>query len=420
MRALVVLALLLVATGVATAQPLRVNIQCENTGRTKVCPSFLLGIVDAHKVFLQSPRATAEVMVYVNSVEVALVDRIHLRFVGTVPGAPPVIELDVDIDSRADDDTQRGQLEPAFLHGMSLFVAVRFPKLVTVAIAEPDGETAKPKDTSPWDVSFELGGFASRTGPYENYSSWSSALLSWIETRKRFAAIMWGNGGVNRQPPLTVANEDGTTREINTNVYNYNHGAQLEAAYLYNHCYSIGGSTSTWRDDQYGQFRYGWDAKLGLEWDRYRADDPRGNRLSVAYILAYRVEGYNLRNEIGEIWAHYPTHKLVATGQLRKDKVNFGLRVEVGGEVLKPMRRHALGASPSIEVQIGARVDISFSFSITKRELPAPDSSMLDPENYAQLARLSYAEPLSMNGSFNVRIHWDRTNGQRNDRLDML
>ena len=40
--------------------------------------------------------------------------------------------------------------------------------------------------------------------------------------------------------------------------------------------------------------------------------------------------------------------------------------------------------------------------------------------DYQQLSRLSYAEPLSMNGSFSLRVHWDRTNGARNDRLEDL
>lgn len=415
MRALAVLALLFGLTGIAQAQPLRVNVICEETGRTKTCPAFLLGILDEHKVFLQSPRANADIIVYVNATQVALIDRVLLRFVSTVQGAPPLIEVTVDLDTRADDDTQLAQLKPAFLRGMALFIGARFPKLVTVEVAQPEAEEAKAKSVSPWDVVLELGGFASKSGPYQNYAGWTSFSLARVQTRKRFAAVAWGDAGLNRQPPLEI---DGELVETNTSRYNY--GGQLEAAWLYNHCYSIGGSTSTWKDDPYGQFRYGWDAKLGLEWDRYRADDPRGNRFSVAYIFAYRVEGYNLRNEIGERWAHYPTHKLVATGQLRKDKVRFGMWVEVGGEVIHPLRRHALSASPSMEIQLGARVDISFSFSVTKRELPGPLESELDPENYQQLSRLSYAEPLQMNGSFNVRIHWDRTNGQRNDRLDML
>lgn len=418
MRVVVVLTLLAIAVSAsrASAQPLRVNVQCEQIGRTKACPAFLLGFIDAHKVLLQSPRANAEVVIYANANAVALQDRVHLRFVGSVPGAPATIEIDVDLDTRAADDAQRAQLEPAFLRGMSLYVAARFPKLVKVELGKPEGEEATAKDTSPYDVSFDVGGFGSWTGEYQNYNAWSNLNAARIETRRRFAASAWANGGLNRQPPIML--EDGT--EVSTNTNNYGYGAQAEGAWLYNHCYSVGASTSTWREDPKGQYKYGWDAKLGVEWDRYRADDPRGNRLAVAYIVAYQVERYNIRNEIGERFAHYPKHTLVATGELRKDKVGFELSVRAGGELLHPMRRHQLSASPSINIQLGAHVDIGLSFSITKRELPGPDVDAVDPSDYAQLSRLSYAEPLSMYGSFNVKLHWDRSNGARNDRLEEL
>lgn len=416
MRALVVAAVLACGVARAHAEPVRVLIQCENTGRTKACPAFLLGFVDAYKTMHQAPRATAEVIVYANATQVALQDRIHLRFVGTIAGAPPVVEIDVDLDSRADDDTQRAQLEPAFLRGMALFVATRFPALVKVELGAPDGEAATAKHTHPYDFALELGAWGSWTGEYQNYSGWSNLNISRTETLRRMSAGAWASGGINRQPPLVL--DDGT--EVSTNASNYNYGAQVEAAWLYNHCYSVGGSTSMWFEDPKGQYDYGWDAKLGVEWDRYRADDPRGNRLAIAYVMAYQVDRYNLRNEIGERFAHYPKHTLIATGALRKDKVALQLSMRAGGELLHPMRRHELRASPSVQIQLGAHVDINLSFSITKRELPGPDADEIDPTDFAQLSRLSYAEPLSMNGSFNVRIHWDRTNGARNDRLTEL
>src|SRR4051794_33885365 len=83
---------------------IRVALACEETGRTKACPAFLQGFIDANPVLRNSPRAGADVIVYAAANEIALVDRMHLRFVGSVPGAPPVLEVDVDIDTRANDD----------------------------------------------------------------------------------------------------------------------------------------------------------------------------------------------------------------------------------------------------------------------------------------------------------------------------
>jgi len=50
--------------------------------------------------------------------EIAVVDRLHLRFVGTDPGAPRARD-DVASDTRADDEPSRA-VEPAFLRGLVL------------------------------------------------------------------------------------------------------------------------------------------------------------------------------------------------------------------------------------------------------------------------------------------------------------
>ena len=106
------------------------------------------------------------------------------------------------------------------------------------------------------------------------------------------------------------------------------------------------------------------------------------------------------------------------SGTVRKDKVGFGLSLSAQAEMIHPGRRHNLTASPYIEMQIGGHIDLSVSFSVTKRELPAPNEAKINKEDFALQSRLSYAEPLSLNGSLNLTIHWDRTNGARNDRFE--
>src|SRR3569623_102935 len=139
LRAVLTMLLLVGAVGRAHAQPapLRVDIECEQIGRTKTCPAFLLGFVDANKVLLSSPREGADVVVYATANAVALADQIHLRFVGHVPGAPEVVELDAMVRSRSTDDQQRAILEPVFLRGIALFVAARYPDAVTVTLTTP-------------------------------------------------------------------------------------------------------------------------------------------------------------------------------------------------------------------------------------------------------------------------------------------
>jgi len=416
MRALLLAGVLLglahpVHAGAST--PVRIAIECEDSGRTKACPAFLLGFIDSHAVLRSAPRASADVILYVTANEIAQVDRLHLRFVATIPGAPHELEIDVDLDTRADDDAQRAQLEPAFLRGLVLAVAARYPAAVTIAFATPDGTHASTPDTTPWGAALTLGGSGHRTERYKSFSGYTELEVSRLTRQMRIEASIGAHGGLNRQPALIT--EDGTRVSLDSEQWSVYGGT--EGAWLHSDCWSFGGATRISRDDPKGQFRYATSALLGVEWDRYAADDPRGNRLSVLYYGGYKVERYNLRNELGERFAHYPVHGLVASGNLRKDKISLGLSLSAGGELIHPKRRHNLSASPYVEIQLGGHVDLNLSFSITKRELPAPDKTQIDPGDFEQLSRLSYAEPLSMSGSLNLTIHWDRTNGARNDRF---
>ena len=413
---LAALAVVSVFAASASADPVRVTVDCEQHGRTKACPAFLLGFIDANKAMLQSPRSAADVVIYASASEVALVDRMHLRFVSTMQGAPPVIELDVDLDTRGTDDEQRAQLEPAFLRGMALYVAARYPDSVKVTIEPPEEkEIAAPK-TTPWGLSISFGGFGNRTERYKSANGYGEIEATYTTRNVRMITEVSGSYGLNFQPPLVL--EDGTEVSLDTRQWSF--GGGTGGGYLLNDCWSVGAVVKAVREDPKGQYRYLTQTFAGIEWDRYPADDPRGNRLAVLYKAGAHVERYNIRNELGERFAAYPYHGLIASGSLRKDKVSVGLSLTAQAEVLKPQRRHSLSASPYVEVQLGAHVDLNASFSITKRELPGPDESQIDPSDYALLSRLSYAEPLALNGSLNLTIHWDRTNGARNDRLEDL
>lgn len=414
---LVVLAGLSARPREVTAAPLGVRIECEEEGRTKACPAFLLGFIDAHPVLRAAPRATAEIVVYAAATEVALVDRMHLRFVGRVPGAPHVVEIDVDLDTRATDDAQRAQLQPAFLRGLALFVGARYPEAVTVTFAAPAADLAKrPRDTSPWDVSLSLGSSGSRTERFRSYSGYAELGVSRLTRRTRVEALVSAWGNVNQQPPLTL--DDGT--EVSLDQRQWNTGAMLRGARLLDDRWSLGAVARVARDDPNGQFAYATSARGGVEWDRYAADDPRGNRLSLMYFAGHQVERYHLRNELRETFAQYPVHGFIASGTLRQDRVGIGVSVTATSQVLRPQRRHSVSASPFLQVQLGGHVDLDVSFSITKRALPLPDESQIDPLDFQQLSRLAYAEPLSLNGSISVTFHWDRTNGARNDRFTDL
>ena len=397
--------------------PIRVALECEEIGRTKVCPAFLRGFIDANKVMLYSPRAGADVVVYVTATQVALVDRVHLRFVGRMTGAPAVIELDADVDSRGTDDEQRAQLEPTFVRGMALYVASRYPAAVKVAFETPaEVAAAGAKAGSPWGLQIEIGGNGNYTERYRSASMNLNIIGRWITRKRRALGGMFSNGGLNRQPPLTL--DDGTRVSLDTESWFIRPGAEF--IQLLDESWSIGVGSYTNFEDPKGQFKFSNRTRAAIEWDKFASDDPRGNRLAVFYHLGWVTERYRVRNELGEYFATYPVHGVNAIGSIRQDKIEFGLEMEFEVELLHPTLRRSLTISPHFGIKLGDHVDLGFSVSLTQRELPAPDENAIDPSDYAQLSRLSYAEPLSIQGSLNLTFHWDPTNGVRNDRIESI
>lgn len=396
--------------------PIRVAIQCERLGRTKACPAFLTGIVDENKVLLSSPRAVADVVIYATANEVALLDRVHLRFVGQMTGSPAPVEIDVELDTRTTDDVQRATLTPAFLRGIALFVATRHPGAVSVALTVPDAMATTKAPTSPWGLVLGLAGNASYTAKYRTAGTQLYLIGRYLRRNVRAFALQSLSASLNRQPPLKL--EDGTLIGLDSEQWKYRGGA--EAIYSWCDRWSIGVGSYTFFEDPKAQYAYNSRNRVAIEWDRFPADDPRGNRLGVFYHVGWIVERYNIRNELGERFAQYPSHGIDAVGSVRSDRISYGLNLASDVQVDHPRRRLLLTASPFMTIQIGNHIDLNLTFSITQRTFPAPDPAAIDPSDFEQLSRLSYAEPLSVNGSIGLTFHLDPTNGVRNDRLESI
>jgi hypothetical protein len=105
---------------------------------------------------------------------------------------------------------------------------------------------------------------------------------------------------------------------------------------------------------------------------------------------------------------------------MRFDQISVGLELDLEAQLLRPTRRRSLTVSPQVSMKVGDHIDVGITFSLTQRELPAPDMNAVDPSDYALISRLSYAEPLSLSGSFELQFHWDPTNGVRNNRIEQI
>lgn len=404
------------AAAPATSAPIRVAITCEAPGRTKVCPAFLLGIIDANGVLLASPRAGADVLVFVTANEVGLIDRIHMRFVGQRAASESVVELDADVNTRDSDDAQRASVEPAFLRGIAVFVGAQYPTAVKTTLNTPPSVGDHLASMSPFSFAVSITGNGSYTQNYQTASSLLSLDGGYTEKRYRAGALLTANGGLVRQPPLMLS--DGSYASLNSNQWAFNGGA--EAVRLFDDTWSLGIGSYQRYADPHDQYRFTSRTRLALEWDMFPANDPRGNRLGVFYHVGWAVDRYNLRNVLGERFAQYPLHGVDAFGSVRHDKVSYGLSLSSDVQLTHPSLRYVVTAAPFVNFQVGDHVDVNLSFSVTRRIFPPPDPAVIDPLDYAEVSRLSFADSFAMSSSIGLTVHWDATNGIRNDRLQSI
>jgi hypothetical protein len=296
-------------------------------------------------------------------------------------------------------------------------VAARHPDAVTVSLTAPQAVAEAGAATgSPWGLVVEIKGNGSYTERYRSASGNLNLIGRWVTPKRRALAGVFSNAGLNRQPPLTL--DDGTVVSLDTNSWFVRPGA--EYIELLDEHWSTGIGSYTNFEDPKGQFAYSNRTRVALEWDRFPSNDPRGNRLGVFYSLGWVTERYHVRNELGESFATYPVHGLTAVGSMRFDQISLGLQLDLEAQLLRPMRRRSLTVSPQVSMKVGDHIDVGVTFSLTQRALPGPDMNAVDPSDYALISRLSYAEPLSLSGSFELILHWDPTNGVRNTRIEQI
>ena len=386
-------------------------LECQDAGRTKACPAFLLAQIESTPLLMPAPRAAAQVVLYVTAAPIANRDRLHLRFVGELSGAPSSVEVDVDLDTRASDDQQRAQLRPAFLRGLALYVATIAPDAVKIEILLPTTEVTRP-DTTPWGVNVEIEGAGSWTDGYKSATTSTTALLYRLDASSRYTLELTGSGGLTRRPPLVV-----DAREVSLDTNEWSLGASMYANWNVSADWAV--ATSAWasRMDPKGQLRSQLGVNAGVEWDLFPSDDPRGNVLAVANFLTLRRDALNFVNELGQSTAVYGFDRLSIVGKVRRDRATLGLNLGLGFEVLHPSRRYNLTMAPSISWQLGDHVDVEVSFELGARGVPVP---VIPDDDLEAQGRASYAEPLFAEGQLTLKLHFDPTNGERNNRFENL
>ncbi len=401
------------AEGTQSSDELGMTLECEGWGRTKACPEFLLGFIDENPYVRQAPRSDAAIVMYVTTANVGNDDQLHLRLVGNVAGAPAAIELDTKLDTRGTDDDVRKQLQPAFARSIALFVAAGNPDAVEVSFASLSQSAAPKPKLSPWGASLNINGYGNRSGPYASLSTYTNISVGRTTPETIHRINLNTNYRVNKLPPLMIGDQ---VVSLNTRAWGVSIGGLSEHQICPVWAYAVRGSFGF--NDRLAPTRRAGNLEALVEWDKYPSNDPRGNQLAVAYGLGLSYERYNVLNVLGERTAVYPNHSLGAAGNFRKDHVQYNLSANATAELLHPTRRYSLTLQPSITWQVGSHVDLDVSFSVIKRAIPGP--AEVDETDPDLIARGAYAEPLELSGSFGISIHFDRTNGARNNRFSSL
>ncbi len=395
---------------------LGVTLQCEARGRTKACPDFILGFIDDNAYLRQAPRSDAAILMFVTTAEVGNDDLLHFRVVGTVAGASNTVEFDTKLDTRATDDEVRSQLQPAFARGVALFVAAAHPAAVEISFLAPTSNAAASKPAaalSPWDFSLSIEAFGNRSNRYASASTFENISLARTTPTSIHRIHISGDYRVNKLPPLVIGDE---VISLNTRAWRGGMGGMTAHQLTPHLAYAVRGAANI--SDPRAPTRHDASAEAALEWDRYHSNDPRGNQFAVAYGVGLAYQRYNFINVLGERVAIYPRHFIGAAGNFRRDRVQYSLSANADAEMLHPTRRYSLTLEPSISWQLGSHIDLNVSVSVIKRAIPGP--AEIDETDADQLARAAYAEPLALSGSFGITVHWDRTNGARNNRFSSL
>ncbi len=412
MRQLVILAGLAAGAGASHAgkrwEPVRIHVECQGWGRTKACPAFLDGFIGETPLLQRAPRASAQVVLFYNVTFRAADDLVHLRFTSTLADAPHELEVLQEVDSRASDDAQREQLKPAFLRGLAPFVAAVVPEAVQITLVAPENGEREEVPTTPWGFGISVGGFGSWTKQYQSANGWGGIGVSRIDACSQFMAGVDANYGVSRQPPLIVDDQ-----EVSLDTDSYAVSGLAKFIRNLDGRWSAGGIVRGGHEDPLGRYRFSARAHAGISRDWFRADDPRGNQLAVVYLAGFQYDRYNRHNVLRELKPRFPTHMVIASGSVRRDRVTFSLGAGAAAQMFEPRRRYVVDLSPSISITIGDHVDVSTSLSVTKQAVPGTE---FDPSNFEEVTRASYAEPLRIFGSFNLNLHWDRSNPDRNNR----
>lgn len=406
-------------TQARTWEPLRVDLECESSGRVDAC-TWVQGFLDASELFRTVPRGKEQVRLIVGVTGDAEDDRVLLRFTSGVAGVPAAHEQVQAVNTRAAATEQRDTLELAFSRGISVYLVSLNPEAVRVALAVPEDVDREDGRTSPWGIHTWIGGAGSWTESYQDLALWMGQSVERTTDDARFE--LWGEGhySASRSPSLEVG---GASVSLDSDASS-GHGVLLLEHHI-DPRWSVGFLTRAAAEDPDGQYAVTAKAHAGVSFDWFTSDDPRGNQLSVTWLLGAEGDRYNATNQLGQDEAMFPSQLLVAAGSVRTDHASFTVDARIASQLPAPhlvddtrelqLRRNVETLTGSLSLAVGAHVDLSLESAVTRQAIPGP--AEIDASSYEAITQADYAEPLTVSSMVTLNIHWYNTNGARNNRF---
>lgn len=392
-----------------TWSALRVSLDCESYGRVDAC-TYVRGFLDASDLFRVVPRDEDQVRLIVGITDEANDDLVLMRFISEEPGLPSEYQLVQRVNSRAATDEQRAALERAFNRGVAVYLARVNPDAVSVTLAVPEAAVQEEAPTTPWGLSTWTGGWGSWTGSYQDLSLWGGGSVYRITNTAKLSLWAGVDYSLSRSPALDV---EGHSVSLNSDSW-AGYATALFERHL-NDQWSVGAVVRTGRENPEAQYQGTARTHVGVSRDWFLADDPRGNQLSLTWLVGAQGDAYNTTNQLGEDTAVFPSQLLVAQGSVRTDHGELSLDALAASQLNHVLRRNVLTLNGSVSLTLGDHVDLSLSGGVTRQAIPGP--AEIDTSSYEAVTQADYAEPLSVEGNLNLNVHWANTNGARNDRF---
>ncbi|MCB9696374.1 MAG: hypothetical protein H6738_06300 [Alphaproteobacteria bacterium] len=393
-----------------TFQALAVDLECQGWGRVDAC-TFVRGQLDGLPVVTVVPRAKADVVLYLDVTQRNNDDLWLLRATSSVDGWPADYEQIATVDYRWPVDEQQVAFEAPLARSLAPYVALKVPEAVTVTMSVPDGAEEEERRSTPYGFVAWLGGWGSWTPQYQYASLWSGMSAYRVTPTDGAGVSVSYERNIEVQPDLSVDGADVSLAYDSEELTGLVHGE----GNLDEH-WTVGMVARGGHQDEDGQFDGTLKVHAGVERNWFASDDARGNRLAAAYLIGVQADAYQRTNVLGEDYATFPTHMVLLQGDVQFDTVSLSLDLAAQAELLKPDRRYVLSADAGTDLVLGSNLDLYLSFGVTQQAIPGP--AALDQADFEQVKRASYAEPLQMYGNFNIRIHFDPSNGVRNNRFD--